>query len=82
MDLEQHGARLAAKTVQRLEALVCDWGLRVVNAAALARKVQPAHLVLEISGLAHDHPPTAELRHECAYCRRCGNVFAAAAGER
>ena len=84
--MEACGQRLAALVIDRLELILSDTAVCLVNSAARARKVSPHHLALAVPGLCHTHGP--DLRdhgQRCAYCRRRGNCFvvpaAAAAAE-
>ena len=83
LDLGLRGERLASRTIDRLEALLSDTGVSLVNSLARARKVSPHHLALGVPGLCHAHGP--DRRHGpaaggCAYCRRRGNCFEAKPG--
>lgn len=86
--LEARGERLASQTIDRLEALLSDTGVSLINPLARARRVSPHHLALGVPGLCHAHGP--DRRHgvpaaatgaACAYCLRRGNCFAARPGQ-
>lgn len=83
--LDTRGQQLAARTIDRLEQLLSDTAVSLVNSLARARKVSPHHLALGVPGLCHSHGPDRRLLDRrlladgpdpCAYCRRRGNCFA------
>ncbi len=75
-DLDAKGERLARQTIDRLEALLTDTAVSLVNSLSRARKVSPHHLALGVPGLCHAHGPDRRHGPGCAYCRRRGNFFA------
>lgn len=75
--MDSCGAALADRTIQRLEQLVSDCAVALINSVARSRKVSPHHLALCVVGLCHSHgPDRRQLCDGCAYCRRRGNCFA------
>ena len=62
----------------RVDDLLTEFALALVNALARARKVSPHHVALAVPGLCHTHVPDARLVDGCAFCRRRGNCFVAA----
>lgn len=91
MSLEARGEALAAACVQRVDQLLADTAVWLVNGVASARRVAPLHLAVCVPGLCHTHGPDPRVYDgraaaaaavgpgECAYCWRRGNCFAAAA---
>lgn len=61
----------------KVDDLLSDIALALVNAIARARKVSPHHVALLVPGLCHTHCPDARLVDGCAFCRRRGNCFVA-----
>ncbi len=55
-----------------LGALVCP----LLEKLAASKKVNAHALALCVAGLTHSHDPTDHLVDGCAYCARCGNIFA------
>jgi len=68
--------------IDRLEALLTDQAVALINPLARARRVSPHHLALAVPGLCHTHGPDRRVLDgarggtACAYCRRRGNCFA------
>ncbi len=91
--LAARGEALAAACAQRVDQLLTETAVWLVNGAASARRVAPHHLAACVPGLCHTHGPdrrvfdgrlaaaaaAAAPPGECAYCWRRGNCFAAGA---
>ncbi len=75
--LDARGQRLVALVADRLETLLTDQALVLINPLARARRVSPHHLSLAVDGLCHTHGPDRRLHDRCGYCRRRGNCFSA-----
>lgn len=60
----------------RVDDLLSEVALGLVNVVAKSRKFSPHHVALLVPGLCHTHCPDGRVVNGCAYCARRGNCFA------
>lgn len=60
----------------RIENVLGSLACPVLERLAVSKRVNAHALALCVPGLAHAHDPTDHLVEGCAYCARCGNIFA------
>jgi hypothetical protein len=60
----------------RLEDALTSLAAPLLERLAASKKLNAHALALCVTGLTHDHDPTDHLVPGCAYCARCGNIFA------
>lgn len=60
----------------RIEDALGGLACPILERLAASKKLNAHALALCVTGLTHTHDPTNHLVDGCAYCARCGNIFA------
>lgn len=60
----------------RIEDALAALAAPLLERLAASKKLNAHALALCVTGLTHDHDPTDHIVPGCAYCARCGNIFA------